>query len=135
VNATVKTFVFWLVICLSAFLSWQVVKARPEQKIPEISYSAFLSQVEADNVAKVTVSKNQVNGTYRDKSSFTVISQEEMLQTLRQKNVEIWVRDASQGDWPTWLLNLAPLVLLAALWFFMIRQMKQRQSSNAMNQQ
>ncbi len=34
------------------------------------------------------------------------------------------VRDASSGSWPSWLLNLAPLILLAALWFFMIRQMQ-----------
>src|SRR5580700_101760 len=26
--------------------------------------------------------------------------------------------------WPNWILNLAPLILLAALWFFMIRQMQ-----------
>jgi cell division protease FtsH len=34
------------------------------------------------------------------------------------------VRDASGGSWPAWLINLAPLVLLGALWFFMIRQMQ-----------
>src|SRR5439155_15213601 len=45
-------------------------------------------------------------------------------------NVEIWFRDASAGDWPTSMMNLAPLILLAALRFFMIRQMnlKKRQA-------
>jgi len=33
-------------------------------------------------------------------------------------------RDINSGSWPSWLLNLAPLILLAALWFFMIRQMQ-----------
>ncbi len=130
-NSGVKAVVFWLVIMLSAFLLWQVVQKGPNQQtIPEISYSEFLSQVEAGNVAKVTISNSQVNGIYRDNSSFRVTApthQEAMLQTLRQKNVEIWFRDTASGDRMSWLLNIAPLLLLAALWFFMIRQMKSRQ--------
>jgi len=47
-----------------------------------------------------------------------------MIKLLRDKGVNIIVRDASSGSWPSWLLNLAPLILLAALWFFMIRQMQ-----------
>src|SRR5213075_550878 len=35
----------------------------------------------------------------------------------------ISIRDVSSGSW-TWIVNLAPLALLAALWFFMIRQMQ-----------
>jgi hypothetical protein len=46
--------------------------------------------------------------------------QEGLLQTPRQKNVEIWFRDQADGNWPTWLSNVAPLILLAALWFFMV---------------
>jgi len=131
VNPGVKAAVFWLVILFSAFLLWQVVRNSPNQQTtPEISYSEFLSQVEAGNVARVTIANSQVDGTYRDNRSFRVTAptaQEGMLQTLRQKNVEVWFRDAARGDWPSWLLNLAPLVLLAALWFFMLRQMKSRQ--------
>jgi len=130
-NSGIKAVVFWLVIMVSAFLLWQVVRGSPNQQTtPEISYSEFLSQVEAGNVAKVTISKNQVYGRYRDNSSFRVIAptnQEGLLLTLRQKNAEVWFRDTAGADWPTTLLNLAPLFLLAALWFFMIRQMRSRQ--------
>src|SRR5207237_9244070 len=48
----------------------------------------------------------------------------DMIKTLRDKGVNITIKDISNGSWPTWLLNLAPLILLAALWFFMIRQMQ-----------
>jgi cell division protease FtsH len=137
-NSRVKAVAFWLVIMLSAFLLWQVVRNSPNQQTtPEISYSDFLSQVEAGNVAQVTISKNQVNGRYRDNSSFRVTAptiQDGMLQTLRQKNVQIWFRDAAKQDWPTSLLNLAPLILLAALWFFMIRQRRVQTQPDAMTQ-
>ncbi|HTB96517.1 MAG TPA: ATP-dependent zinc metalloprotease FtsH, partial [Terracidiphilus sp.] len=47
----------------------------------------------------------------------------DMIKMLRDKSVNISIRDINSGSW-TWLINLAPLALLAALWFFMIRQMQ-----------
>ncbi len=47
-----------------------------------------------------------------------------MIKELRDKGVNMTVKDAAGGGWPTWLLNLAPFVLLGALWFIMIRQMQ-----------
>src|SRR5438445_1084478 len=130
-NLRVKAAVFWLVILVSTFLLWQIVRnGKTHQTTPEISYSQFLSQVEAGDVAKVTISKNQIYGIARNDRSFRVTAPENidgMLLTLRQKNVEIWFKDAAKGDWQTWTTNIAPLFLLAALWFFMIRQMKARQ--------
>jgi cell division protease FtsH len=129
VNSTVKTVVFWLVIVLSAFLLWQVVKTGSSgQKDKEINFSQFLSDVDQGNVKKVTISGMEVRGNYRaDNSAFHVTvpaSYSEMYKSLRDKGVDVTVRDNSSGGWPSWLLNLAPLILLAALWFFMIRQMQ-----------
>jgi cell division protease FtsH len=130
-NSTVKAVVFWFVIVMSAFLLWQVVRSGDYTiKIREIGYSYFLSDVESGKVAEITLSKNRVDGKYQDGTAFRVTvptSQEGMLQTLRQHSVNILVRDVPNGDWATYLQNLAPLVLLAVLWFFMVRQIKQRQ--------
>jgi cell division protease FtsH len=42
---------------------------------------------------------------------------------IRAKGIN--VRDANSGSWPLQLLGIwAPLILLGALWFFMIRQMQ-----------
>ncbi len=38
----------------------------------------------------------------------------DMIKTLRDKGVNITIKDISNGSWPSWLLNLAPLILLAA---------------------
>ena len=44
-NSTVKTVVFWLVIVLSAFLLWQVMKVGSVgQKDKEVNFSQFLCQ-------------------------------------------------------------------------------------------
>ena len=127
-NRTLKTFVFWLVIVIAGALLWQTVRADNTPAIPEISYSRFLSEVEAGSVAKVSIFNREVTGDRHDGTRFRVIapnSQEGMLETLRKANVEIWFRD-SGGNWVAWLMNLAPLLLLCALWYVMIRQIRGR---------
>ncbi len=129
-QSSVKAIIFWLVIVLSAFLLWQTAKNGSSTAAPEISYSTFLSNVESGKVAAITLSRNHVDGKYQDGGLFRAAvpaSQEMMLQTLRQNKVEILVRDEPAVDKAGSLLNFAPLVLLAVLWFYMIRQMKQQQ--------
>src|SRR5207249_1505775 len=110
-------------------LLWQVVKAGSGgQKDKEVNFSQFMSDVDQGNVREITIIGMEVRGKYRnDNSGFhTTVpaNYPDMIKMLRDKGVTINIRDISNGSWPTWLLNLAPLVLLAALWFFMIRQMQ-----------
>ena len=129
-NKTIKTLIFWATIFVSAFLLWQVVRAgNGAAQLPEISYSSFLSQVADGKVSKVTIAGSVVRGYDSNGGSFRVIAppnQSAMLETLQQHGVEIWFRESREQGWPGWVLNLAPLVLLAALWFFMIRQIQRR---------
>jgi len=128
VNSTVKTVVFWLVIVLSAFLLWQVVKSSNSgQKDTESNFSQFMSDVDKGSVKEVTITGMEVRGKYtNDKQFHTTIpaNYPAMIDTLRNKGVVINFRDSNGGGWPSWLFNLAPIILLAALWFFMIRQMQ-----------
>jgi cell division protease FtsH len=134
-NKTPKAILFWLVIVVSALLLWQVVRTNPaDQNTPEISYSRFLSQVADGQVRKVTISGQQVRGYETKGGSFRVTippEQSTTLAALQQHGVEIWIAEAPQGNWNTWILNLAPLALLAALWFFMIRQLQTRSRRSA----
>ena len=128
-NSTVKQVVFWLVIVLSGVLLWQVVKAgNSGVKEREINFSQFMNDVDQAKVKDVTITGPDVRGQYgNEKASFhTTVpaNYPDMIKILRDKGVNITVKDASGGGWPTWLLNLAPIILLAALWIFMIRQMQ-----------
>lgn len=125
-NRVAKTAIFWAVIVVSAFLLWQVEKSGDSaHTVPEISYSEFLGRVASGQVSKVTITGSVVHGSDAKGGSFRVIAppdQSAMLEVLRQHGVEIWFKATPEQGWPSWILNFAPLVLLAALWFFMIRQ-------------
>jgi cell division protease FtsH len=129
VNSTVKTVAFWLVIGLSALLLWQVIQAgRNGQKDKEVNFSQFTSDVDQGKVHDVLVDGMQLRGKYSDGSAFhTTVpaNYPEMIKELHDKGVSMTFRDANSGSWPLQLLGTwAPLILLGALWFFMIRQMQ-----------
>jgi cell division protease FtsH len=129
VNSTVKTVIFWLVIVVSAILLWQVVRSGSAAKTEKpINFSEFLTNVDQGNVSEVTINAQELRGKFKDNTGFTTtapVNYPDMIKALRDKGVNIIVRDVTNGSWPLQLLGTwAPLILLAALWFFMIRQMQ-----------
>jgi cell division protease FtsH len=131
VNSTVKTVLFWLLIGISALLLWTVVKgARDSQKDKEPNATQFMSDVDQNIVRELTVNGMEVRGKYRDNSAFhTTLTQNyftpEVMKDLKAKGVNVVFRDVNSSSLPLQLLGTwAPLILLGALWFFMIRQMQ-----------
>ena len=128
-NSTVKTVIFWLVIVVSAILLWQVVRSgSAAQKEQPINFSEFLTDVDQGNVSEVTIGAQELRGKFKDGKAFNTtapLNYPDMIKALRDKGVNINIRDVTNGSWPLQLLGTwAPLILLAALWFFMIRQMQ-----------
>jgi cell division protease FtsH len=129
VNSTAKQVVFWLVILLFGVLLWQVVKmGSTGMKEQDINFSQFMNDVNGGTVNDVTINGADVRGHLKDgKGAFhTTVptTYPDMYKALQDKGVSMTVRDTSSTGWPTWLLQFAPLILIAAVWFFMLRQMQ-----------
>ena len=130
-NSTVKTVLFWLLIGVSALLLWEVVKgARDGNEDKEVNVTQFMSDIDQNNIKEITVNGMEVRGKYKDGSAFHTTAPAnyftpELLKNLQSKSVNITFRDVNSGSLPLQLLGTwAPLILLGALWFFMIRQMQ-----------
>jgi cell division protease FtsH len=129
VNSTVKTVLFWLLIGVSALLLWQVVKsARDSQKDAELKTSQFMNEVEQNNVQEFVVNGMEVRGKLRNGSAFHTTAPPtyftpEMLKSLDSKGVSNDFRDINGGNW-AWVIQVVPIVLIGAVWIFMIRQMQ-----------
>jgi cell division protease FtsH len=133
VNSTVKTALFWLLIVVSAFLLWEVVRsARDGQKDAELNFNPqFMTDLEQNNIQEFTVNGQEVRGKLRNGSAFHTTAPAanfftpEVLKDLHSKGINVSFRDINSGSIPLQLLGTwAPLILLGALWFFMIRQMQ-----------
>ena len=99
------------------------------QAVPEISYTEFLARVDSGQVSRVTIAGSVVRGSDAKDGNFRVIAppnQTAMLGALQQHGVEIRFKETSEQGWPSMVLNLFPLIVLAMLWFYLVREKQKR---------
>ncbi len=128
-NSTVKTIVFWVLIATCLIVLWHVVQSGTGTgKDQEIPFSKFLSDAQQGQVSDVTVVSNEVHGHYRAaKEAFHTIvpsNYPDMYKVLEDHQVSVTIKDSQGSAWFNILLQLSPILLLGALWFFMLRQMQ-----------
>jgi cell division protease FtsH len=128
-NSTLKSLVFWIVLVVIGLLVYNL--SQQLQKPPDIvAFSDFLTQVEKEQVAKVTITGNEITGTLRedDSKGFRVVAPGEnyegLVNKLIEKHVEVTAKEASTSPWTALLYNWAPILLMIGFWIFIMRQMQ-----------
>ena len=128
-NSTVKTIIFWVFILACLVLLWQIVqKSTGMSHDREISFSQFMQDGQQGKISDVTITNSEVRGHYAtDREAFhTTVpaNYPDMFKILQDNHVTITVKDGQGNSWLPILLNFAPIIVIAALWFFMLRQMQ-----------
>jgi cell division protease FtsH len=134
-SSTVKTILFWMSIVLLGVMLWKLVSANGGQaREDQPSYSEFMAKVEAGDVKEVTMYLGQVSyelqGEYNHppnrKFQVTIAKEDAAAVTkeLRDKTVQIKVKEHGNADWVLLLLNGLPLLLLVGFCLFLMRQMQ-----------
>jgi cell division protease FtsH len=132
-----KTLSFWILILLIPVALVQLSDARADSA-PEISYTEYRRQLEANNVGEVTVqSGKNVAGEFRDKTlvpgtnkevkKFTVqlpvANSQGEIDQLTQRGVRINSQDA-KPSMMSWVVSFLPWLLLIGFYLFLFRQMQ-----------
>jgi cell division protease FtsH len=127
-SSNVKTAVFWVVLACLAVMVWFVVRTGKSQVEQPLSFSQFMDAVEAGKVKQVTIAGNEVHGAYRDEAAGlrTLIpaNYPDLYKMLREKGVNVEIKDTGSSNWVSIVVNAVPFVLLLAFWIFMMRQMQ-----------
>ena len=128
-NSTVKTIIFWVFIFACLVLLWQVFqKSGGMGKDAEIPYSQFLQDAQGGLISDVTIVENEIHGHMKaDKSQFHTVAPSndpELYTALREGKVSMTVKPNSGNGWLNILIQFSPVIIIGALWFFMIRQMQ-----------
>jgi cell division protease FtsH len=134
-GSTLKTILFWLSIVLLGVMLWQLVSKNGAQaRDDEPSYSMFMAKIDAGEINEVTMylspNSYELQGEYNKPAHQKfrlVIAKEtapEVTKALRDKAVQIKVKEVRSGDWVLILLNAAPLILLVGFCLFLMRQMQ-----------
>jgi cell division protease FtsH len=117
----------WLIIGLTMILLFNLF-SQQQTVSREINYSEFMANVEAGEVAEVSIEGNTLTGTTRSGDHFKSITPEadaELVPTLRKNGVGIKVKPKEETPWYiTLLVSWFPMLLLVGVWIFFMRQMQ-----------
>ncbi len=134
-NSTAKTILFWISIVFLGVMLWKLVSANGQAAREDTpSYSEFVGKVDEGDVKEVTMylspNSYEMQGEYvrpaNRKFRVTIPKENapEITKNLRDKAVQLSVKEVRSGDWVLILLNALPLLLLAGFVFFLMRQMQ-----------
>jgi cell division protease FtsH len=130
VNSTFKTVILWVTLVAVAVVLWRLIQGGPNSgKDQEIPYTEFMSQLNQNQVADVTIEGNLARGKLRNGTTYHSVvpaTNPALLKALDDhKDVtRTSFKDNPGWTWPMALVQFSPFILLGVLWFVMIRQMQ-----------
>ena len=134
-SSTAKTILFWISIVFLGVMLWQLVSKNGQSAREQTpSYSEFMAKVDEGDVKEVTLylspNSYELQGEYikppNSKFRVTVPKENapEITKILRDKAVQLSVKEVRDSAWFLILVNALPLLLLAGFVFFLMRQMQ-----------
>jgi cell division protease FtsH len=125
VNSTFKTVMLWMSLLAVIFLAWHF--AQIQKKETSLKFSDFMQQVEAGQVAEVTITGSEIKGKTQTHEAFRTVAPlgyDKLVDTLLARRVQVNYQSDQSSAWATILINALPFVLLIAFWIFFMRQMQ-----------
>jgi len=128
-SSNVNKLIFWLVIACLVIILYTVVKPGNKKVEQPLTFSQFLTAVEAGKIKSVQITANEVKGSFVDEAEGTLRTLipsnfPDVYKMLRDKDVNVEIKEASNANFISLIINSIPFILLLALYFFMIRQMQ-----------
>jgi cell division protease FtsH len=133
-----KSIFFWIVFLLLVVIAFKYLSA-PSGDTAEITYTEFLQQLNAKNISKVTFVDREIHGEFNKKykpqsmkgakegvTKFTVMipfADPKLVTALDSAGVNISA-EKSNSSWVSYLITLAPFLLIILLWVFIMKQMQ-----------
>ena len=125
-NPFYKNMALWLVITLMMVMLYNLF-SQQQLTQNEISYSEFLSMVEADRVAEVIIQGQEIRVTDLNQSNFKIYAPHDpaLIQRLKDKGVAITAKPPAESPWyMSVLVSWFPMIVLIGVWVFFMRQMQ-----------
>ena len=118
----------WLIIGLTMIMLFNLFSKPPQPQVSEMSYSDFLTSVEAGAVREALIEGNEIRAEGPEGRIFKVTApanDPELIPLLRKSGVNIKVKEQEGTPWYlTILISWFPMLLLIGVWIFFMRQMQ-----------
>ena len=126
-SSMTKNLLLWVVIGLVALTLFTNFTSSPDPK--EISYTAFVEEVENSKVQTIVEENKVLYGTRKDGTTFKVVKTGipdlQILDDLLKNGVEVQsVEDSGNSFWMNLLLAMLPVLFIVGLFALMLRNMQ-----------
>jgi len=121
-----RNLLIWIVLGGLIIALWTFLQ-NPAVAKKDVTFSQFMSEVEAKKVEEVTIQDNQVRGKFTDGQTFRTIlpaGYTDLIKILRDNAVNIVVKDTSRNPIFALLMSWFPLLLIVVFWIFFMKQMQ-----------
>ena len=128
-SSNIKQILFWVVIFLVVAMLFVVVRTTSGPKDQNLTFTEFSAKVKAGSVDKVTITGNEVHGTYKSNPNATLhtfipVNYPDIIKEMQENGVNVDIKDTSSSGWVSILINASPFIVVIAFWIFMMRQMQ-----------
>ena len=127
-NQFYKNLALWLVISLMMILLFNMFN-KPRPSAEKITFSDFITQVEAGKITSVTIQGSDITGKFegKDGKEFRTYkpSDADVTNKLLDKKVTVNAKpEEEKFSWFSIFISWFPLLLLVGIWIFFMRQMQ-----------
>ncbi len=128
-NSTVRQIVFWVVILGGAFLLYQLFSNKGGKTEKQLSYTELWDRIVAGEIKKATIKDHAIKGELKSNENFTTelsnpFIQRDIANEMTKNKIPFDFDPESSSQWIFGLISYAPLLIIIALWIFMMRQMQ-----------
>jgi len=134
-SSTAKTVLFWFSIIFLGLMLYKLYSPDSSRSgKDEISYNEFMAKVDAGEIKNVTMYLSQSSydlwgqDAHSPNRGFHVTLFKEaapsVTEHLREKGVQVTVKEVRSADWMLLLVNGMPLLLLVGFCLFLLQRMK-----------
>ena len=127
-NSAKKSFLLWLIIFVAVITLANIFhKPQSEAGLQELTYTAFVEQVEKGNVLTAQLQGQAISGMLKDGKKYTSFAPEEsgLVPILQKHNVSISAiaPETEKGSFMMAFISWLPMILFIGIWIVMMRQM------------
>jgi cell division protease FtsH len=119
---------FWMVLVVAGVLIWNFARGY-ETRDHQLTFSEFMSAVDAGNVQRVVITGQEISGTTKDSPNQTFrtyapTQYEGLANKLIDRGITVSSKEPTASPWASLLYNWAPFLVMIGFWVFFMRQMQ-----------
>jgi cell division protease FtsH len=123
-----RNIALWVVVALVLVVLFNVLQPSSQQgNSSQIAYSSFLAEVNNGQVAKVTITGQDIAGATKDGNSFETYAPEDpdLVSKLVSSGVNVTAKPEDSGNpYVRMLISWLPILVMIGAWIFFMRQMQ-----------